>query len=219
MERTSEFQALDLALKTTNENLISAQSTAKAVLKAFDDSQKAISDASAAATNANSGADTANQAAGSAASAVETAANNAVHACNDAVTNMAATAQAEVNKHASRTDNPHIVTAAQIGAATTAISVQNLTLMSSLQITGNQICRALKINLLKFVTAELTCTTAISAWTQILSLPQSNCSYGFPAVIWVNNVSTLAWLYPDGTFKTCATIAEGAKVVVNLMYV
>lgn len=69
------------------------------------------------------------------------AGNTVSQAANDSAT----AAKAKLEKHASHTDNPHNVTAAQIGAATTArLSAKFNADERGLQVTRNQICKALQ---------------------------------------------------------------------------
>lgn len=136
LQSTSEFQALDLALSTTNSNLQDAKkvvSDAESVLNQYqtllESLQDAIQNAQTSTQKANQAADGANSATAAANSAA-TAANNATIAantsagtasaaaesCENALSDISAAAKAEVDKHAARTDNPHGVMAIQTGA-------------------------------------------------------------------------------------------------------
>lgn len=238
IESSSEFHALDIALNSASKSLTAAQEAAENARNVLESDRQTLANIEATLAAASSASDAANTAAGTAndkATAADQAAqsansaaaaatgaanmaNNAAQACNDALSDMSTVAKTEVDKHALLTNNPHNVTAAQLGAATTTVSIQNLSPLCGLQKTGNNICKVAKTNLLKFVSAELKSTVSINGWTQILSLPPSS-SGSFPTVIYVNNTVTPAWFYADGTFKTLSTIPQDATVIVNFMYI
>lgn len=245
VESASEFPALVTALNSTEATASTAMQAVADGRLAVTDAQQAAADfrAAIAATNtadneASSAADsatTAAQAATNAATAANTAAQsattaantatgaagsatNAAQSCNNALANMAAVAQAAVDTHASRTDNPHHVTAAQIGAAGVSSTVQDLQLMDGLSLGNNQVCKVILTDIDKIVCAELVSTKNLPAGTKLLQLP--NVKYGyFPKAIFVSGAFCYAWLYGDGSLKNMQDIPSGTQIVIDLVYV
>ncbi|MFU0831777.1 MAG: hypothetical protein ACFWUC_02415 [Oscillospiraceae bacterium] len=238
VESTSEFHALDIALNSASQALTDAKAAAENAQNVLESDRQAlanieaaIADAYNASESANTAADnandkavqadnaalSANSAAADAANAA-TAANTAAQACNSAVSDMNAIAQAEVEKHAQLTNNPHHITAAQIGAANKTASIQNLEPMDGLKLGNNKVCKAIISDLNKVVCAELSSTEYLTAGSQLLQLP--NVTFGYvPKGIFVNRAFCLAWIYSDGSLKTLQDIPANAEIIIDFSYI